>query len=91
MDFYTFFVFFSVIVMPDGEIKSYTKHVIECPTWEAVQQMHVPKVDSGEIIDWGATCLEPKLPLKMPPSADAVPSTPPVPLSKPQGNKGLST
>ena len=34
--------------MPDGEIKSYTKHVIECPTWEAVQQMHVPKVDSGD-------------------------------------------
>ena len=90
MDFYTFFVFFSVIVMPDGEIKSYTKHVVECPTWEAVQQMHVPKVDSGEIIDWGATCLEPKLPLKMPPSADAVPTTPPVPLSQPQ-NKGIST
>ena len=90
MDFYTFFVFFSVIVLPNGEIKSYTKHVVECPTWEAVQQMHVPKVDAGEIIDWGATCLEPKLPLKMPPSADAVPTTPPVPLSKPQ-NKGLST
>ena len=90
MDFYTFFVFFSVIVLPNGEIKSYTKHVVECPTWEAVQQMHVPKVDAGEIIDWGATCLEPKLPLKMPPSADAVPTTPPVPLSKPD-NKGLST
>ena len=90
MDFYTFFVFFSVIVLPDGEIKSYTKHVVECPTWEAVQQMHVPKVDSGEIIDWGATCLEPKLPLKMPPSADAVPTTPPVPIEKPD-NKGIST
>ena len=90
MDFYTFFVFFSVIVMPDGEIKSYTKHVVECPTWEAVQQMHVPKVDSGEIIDWGATCLEPKLPLKMPPSADAVPTTPPVPIEKPD-NEGIST
>ena len=89
MDFYTFFVFFSVIVLPNGEIKSYTKHVVECPTWEVVQQMHVPKVDAGEIIDWGATCLEPKLPLKMPPSADAVPTTPPVPLSKPD-NKGLS-
>ena len=90
MDFYTFFVFFSVIVMPDGEIKSFTKHVVECPTWEAVQQMHVPKIDSGEIVDWGATSLEPKLPLTMPPSADAVPTTPPVPLSKPE-NKGLST
>ena len=90
MDFYTFFVFFSVIVMPDGEIKSFTKHVVECPTWETVLEMHKPKVDAGEIIDWGATCLEPKLPLKMPPSEDAVPTTPPVPLSKPQ-NKGIST
>ena len=90
MDFYTFFVFFSVIVMPDGEIKSYTKHVIECPTWEAVQQMHVPKVDSGEIVDWGATCLETKLPLKAPPSEDAVPTTPPVPIEKPEA-EGLST
>jgi len=53
--------------------------------------MHKPKVDAGEILDWGATCLEPKLPLQMPPSDDAVPSTPPVPLSKPQMNKGLST
>jgi len=52
MDFYTFFVFFSVIVMPDGEIKSYTQHMTECPTWEVVQQMHEPKVESGEIIDW---------------------------------------
>ena len=47
MDFYTFFVFFSVIVMPDGEIKSFTKHVVECPTWEAVLEMHKPKVDAG--------------------------------------------
>ena len=90
MDFYTFFVFFSVIVMPDGEIKSYTQHMTECPTWEVVKQMHEPKVESGEIIDWGATCLEPKLPLKTPPSEDAVPDTPPVPLAKPQ-NKGIST
>ena len=90
MDFYTFFVFFSVIVMPDGEIKSFTKHVVECPTWEVVLEMHKPKVDSGEILDWGATCLEPKLPLKAPPSKDAVPDTPPVPLSKPQ-NKGINT
>ena len=90
MDFYTFFVFFSVIVMPDGEIKSFSKHVQECPTWEVVLEMHKPKMDSGEIVDWGATCLEPKLPLEMPPSAGAVPSTPPVPLPKPE-NKGLST
>ena len=41
--------------MPDGEIKSYSQHVAECPTWDIVQQLHQPKVESGEIIDWGAT------------------------------------
>jgi len=84
MELYTFFVFFSVIVTPDGEIKSFAKHVDECPTWETVVELHKPKVDSGEIVDWSATCLEPKLPLEMPssPSEDVVPSVP---------NKGLST
>ena len=89
MDFYTFFVFFSVIVTPDGEIKSFSKHVTECPTWEVVKELHEPKVDKGEIIDWGATCLETKLPLKKPPE-DAVPADPPVPLEKPEA-KGLRT
>lgn len=85
MELYTFFVFFSVIVMPDGEIKSFAQHVDECPTWETVLELHKPKIDSGEIVDWGATCLEPNLPLTMPtPSEDAVP------LAKPK-NKGIST
>ena len=52
--------------MPDGEIKSFAKHVSECPTWETVQKMHVPKIDSGEIVDWSATCLTTQLPLKIP-------------------------
>jgi hypothetical protein len=52
--------------MPDGEIKSFAKHVSECPTLEIVQQMHVPKIDSGEIVDWSATCLTTQLPLKIP-------------------------
>tara|TARA_E500000305_G_scaffold29751_2_gene22717 strand:+ start:163 stop:435 length:273 start_codon:yes stop_codon:yes gene_type:complete len=90
MEFYTFFVFFSVIVTPDGEIKSFSKHVQECPTWEIVQELHEPKIEAGEIIDWGATCLETKLPLKAPPSEDAVPTTPPVPIEK-SNNKGIST
>jgi hypothetical protein len=66
MELYIFFVFLSVIVMPDGEIKSFTQHVAECPTWEVVQQMHVPKVSSGEIVDWSATCLTTELPLSIP-------------------------
>lgn len=42
--------------MPDGTFKSYAENVIECPTEEAVLQMHVPKLERGEIIDWSASC-----------------------------------
>ena len=66
MELYTFFVFFSVIVMPDGELKSFSKHVTECPSMETVLEMHKPKMDSGEIVDWSATCLTTQLPLKIP-------------------------
>ena len=52
----TFYVFLSVIVMPDGTLKSYTENVVECPTEEAVQQMHVPKMKNGTIKDWAASC-----------------------------------
>ena len=51
----TFYVFLSVIVMPDGTFKSYAENVIECPTEEAVIQMHQPKLDRGEIKDWSAS------------------------------------
>ena len=52
----TFYVFLSVIVMPDGTLKSYTENVVECPTEEAVQQMHVPKMKNGTIKAWAASC-----------------------------------
>ena len=52
----TFYVFLSVIVMPDGTVKSYTENVVECPTEEAVLQMHVPKMENGTIKDWAASC-----------------------------------
>ena len=52
--------------MPDGEIKSFSKHVTECPAMETVLEMHKPKMDSGEIVDWSATCLTTQLPLKIP-------------------------
>ena len=52
----TFYVFLSVIIMPDGTVKSYTENVVECPTEEAVQQMHVPKMKNGTIKDWAASC-----------------------------------
>ena len=52
----TFYVFLSVIIMPDGTLKSYTENVVECPTEEAVLQMHVPKMENGTIKDWAASC-----------------------------------
>ena len=52
----TFYVFLSVIVMPDGTLKCYTENVVECPTEEAVLQMHVPKMENGTIKDWAASC-----------------------------------
>ncbi len=52
----TFYVFLSVIILPDGEVKSYTEHVVKCPTEELVLQMHVPRMESGEIKDWSASC-----------------------------------
>ena len=63
MEFYTFFVFFSVIVTPEGEIKTFAKNVIECPSAEIVMELHKPRLDRGEIIDWSAACLTTKLPL----------------------------
>ena len=66
MELYTFFVFFSVIVMPDGELKTLSRNVVECPSMETVLEMHKPKMDSGEIVDWSATCLTTQLPLKIP-------------------------
>ena len=49
MEPYIFFVFFSAIVLPTGEIKTLTHHVTECPSKEIVEQMHVPKLNRGEI------------------------------------------
>ena len=66
MELYTFFVFFSVIVMPDGELKTLSRNVVECPSMETVLKMHKPKMDSGEIVDWSATCLTTELTLTIP-------------------------
>jgi hypothetical protein len=30
--------------------------VTECPSEEIVKQMHVPKLNKGEIVDWAAVC-----------------------------------
>jgi hypothetical protein len=52
--------------MPDGELKTLSRNVVECPSMETVLKMHKPKMDSGEIVDWSATCLTTELPLTIP-------------------------
>jgi hypothetical protein len=49
MEPYIFFVFFSAIVLPTGEVKTLSQHVTECPSEEIVKQMHVPKLNRGEL------------------------------------------
>ena len=70
----TFYVFLSVIVMPDGTLKSYTENVVECPTEEAVQQMHVPKMENGTIKDWAASCGPMTLMFNEPPNVPELPA-----------------
>ena len=48
------------------ELKSYARNVVECPTLEVVREMHRPRMASGEIVDWAATCLTTELPLSIP-------------------------
>ena len=70
----TFYVFLSVIIMPDGTVKSYTENVVECPTEEAVQQMHVPKMKNVTIKDWAASCGPMTLMFNEPPTIPNKPS-----------------
>ena len=70
----TVYVFLSVIIMPDGTVKSYTENVVECPTEEAVQQMHVPKMKNGTIKDWAASCGPMTLMFNEPPTIPNKPS-----------------
>ena len=70
----TFYVFLSVIIMPDGTVKSYTENVVECPTEEAVQQLHVPKMKNGTIKDWAASCGPMTLMFNEPPTIPNKPS-----------------
>ena len=66
MELYVIFVYLSVIVMPDGEIKTYTATVNECPSTEMVRSMHQRMMDTGEIVDWGARCSSTEVQLTVP-------------------------
>ena len=52
--------------MPDGEIKTYTATVNECPSTEMVMSMHQRMMDTGEIVDWGARCSSTEVQLTVP-------------------------
>ena len=52
--------------MPDGELKSYTTTVKECPSTELVMSMHQGMVDRGEIADWSARCTTIQVELSVP-------------------------
>jgi DNA topoisomerase VI subunit B len=66
MELYTILVYLSVIVMPDGELKTYTATVNECPSTEMVMSMHQRMVDTGEIVDWAARCTRTEVQLTVP-------------------------
>jgi len=66
MDIYAIFVYLSIIVMPDGEIKTLSMTVDQCPTDGQVQMLHKPMMDSGEIITWAARCKRFEIPLNIP-------------------------
>ena len=66
MELYTILVYLSVIVMPDGELKTYTATVNECPSTEMVMSMHQRMMDTGEIVDWTARCSSTEVQLTVP-------------------------
>ena len=66
MELYTILVYLSVIVMPDGELKTYTATVNECPSTEMVMSMHQRMMDTGEIVDWAARCSSTEVQLTVP-------------------------
>ena len=50
------FLYLSVIITPDGQVKAFSDVVQECPTSEYVIQYHQAMVDAGDIVDWRASC-----------------------------------
>ena len=50
------FLYLSVIITPDGQVKAHSEVLQECPTTEYVMEWHESLVESGEIADWRASC-----------------------------------
>ena len=60
------FLYLSVIITPDGQVKAFSDVVQECPTSEYVIQHHQAMVDAGDIVDWRARCTKVNLDMAMP-------------------------
>jgi len=55
-DVVSLFLYLSVIITPDGQVKAYSEVLEECPSTEYVMQYHQSMVDAGDIMDWRARC-----------------------------------
>ena len=60
------FLYLSVIITPDGQVKAFSDVLQECPTSEYVIQYHQAMVDAGEIVDWRASCNKHSFDMAMP-------------------------
>ena len=62
----SFFLYLSVIITVDGQVKAHSEVVQECPTTEYVMQYHQSMVDAGDIVDWRARCTKVNLDMELP-------------------------
>ena len=53
----SFFLYISVIITIDGQVKTHTVVADSCPSTEYVMQSHQAMIDAGEITDWRASCV----------------------------------
>ena len=60
------FLYLSVIITPDGQVKAFSDVVQECPTSEYVIRYHQAMVDAGDIVDWRASCNKHSFDMAMP-------------------------
>ena len=50
-------IFLVVILTPQGEFKSKTTIVETCPSVQVIGDLYTERMNSGEILDWNASCL----------------------------------
>ena len=62
----SFFLYLSVIITPDGVVKTHTEVLEQCPTTEQVMQYHQSMIEAGEIVDWRAKCTPQTFDMMMP-------------------------